>query len=60
MTHLLLSRLQVLLQLLLDHLVGHFYGLVLGGLTISDGVRHSWVWTLVDKRKCMCATIKLN
>lgn len=27
------------LQLLLDHLVGYLYGLVLGGLTISDGVR---------------------
>jgi hypothetical protein len=40
----LLPRLQVHLQLLLDHLVGYFYGLVLGGLTISDGVRDgAWV-----------------
>jgi hypothetical protein len=45
MTHLfLLPQLQVLLRLLLDHLVGYTYGLVLGGLTISDGVRHgAWV-----------------
>ena len=39
-------RFQVLLQLLLDHLVGYFYGFVLGGLTISDGVRQTL--TVID------------
>ena len=39
-TYLLLPGLHVLLRLLLDHLVGYFYSLVFGGLTISDGVRH--------------------
>jgi len=38
-THFLLPLLQVHLQLLLDHLAGYFNGLVLGGLTVSDGVR---------------------
>ena len=38
--YLLRPQLRVHFQLLLDHLVGHLYGFVLGGLTISDGVRH--------------------